>query len=92
MPAREVWTLFPADIGHGFRTPPIRAGRRLLRELVAGLEADRRDAFVLTHVVGLSYAGAAEVCGCPVATIGSRVARAREDLIRAMHRLGWRCS
>jgi len=61
----------------------------LLRELVAGLEADRRDAFVLTQVVGLDYAAAAEVCDCPVGTIRSRVAQAREDLIQAMNNLGW---
>ena len=57
----------------------------LLRELVAGLEPDRRDAFVLTQVLGLGYAAAAEVCGCPIGTIRSRVARAREDLVRAMN-------
>jgi RNA polymerase sigma-70 factor (ECF subfamily) len=61
----------------------------LIRELVAGLEADRRDAFVLTQVLGLDYAAAAKVCDCPVGTIRSRVARAREDLIRAMNSLGW---
>lgn len=57
----------------------------LLRELVAGLEPDRRDAFVLTQVLGLGYAAAAQVCGCPIGTIRSRVARAREDLVRAMN-------
>lgn len=56
----------------------------LLRELVTDLEPDRRDAFVLTQMLTLSYAEAAEVCGCPVGTIRSRVARARSDLIRAM--------
>lgn len=61
----------------------------VLRELVTGLEADRRDAFVLTQVLGLDYATAAEVCECPVDTIRSRVARAREDLVRAMNHLGW---
>ena len=61
----------------------------LLRELVAGLEADRRDAFVLTQVLGLGYAAAAEVCDCPVGTIRSRAARAREDLVRAVNGLGW---
>jgi RNA polymerase sigma-70 factor, ECF subfamily len=61
----------------------------LLRELVAGLEADCRDAFVLTPVVGLDYAAAAEVCDCPVGTIGSGVAQAREALIRAMNKLRW---
>jgi len=31
-------------------------------------------------MLGCSYAEAAAVCGCPVGTIRSRVARAREDL------------
>ncbi len=48
--------------------------------LVNSLAPDRREAFVLTQVVGLSYADAAEVCGVPVGTIRSRVARARDDL------------
>jgi RNA polymerase sigma-70 factor (ECF subfamily) len=34
----------------------------------------------LTQLLGCSYAEAAVVCGCPVGTIRSRVARAREDL------------
>ncbi len=62
----------------------------LLRELVAALETYRRDAFVLTQILGLDYAAAAEVCGCPVGTIRSRVARAREDLVRAMNAPGAR--
>jgi len=48
--------------------------------LLAALEPDRRAAFVLTQMLGCSYAGAADICGCPVGTIRSRVARAREDL------------
>lgn len=70
------------------RPPPRRSGVDdgiLLRELVARLEPGRRDAFVLTQVLGLDYAAAGEVCGCPAGTIRSRVARAREDLIRAMN-------
>ena len=51
---------------------------------IDGLEPDRRTAFVLTQVLGLSYAEAAEVCGCPVGTIRSRVARARDDFIGAI--------
>jgi RNA polymerase sigma-70 factor, ECF subfamily len=35
-------------------------------------------------VLDLSYAEAAEVCGCPIGTIRSRVARAREDLVAAL--------
>jgi RNA polymerase sigma-70 factor (ECF subfamily) len=55
--------------------------RLALRLAVAALPADRRDAFVLTQLVGLSYPEAAAVCGCPVGTIRSRVARARADLV-----------
>lgn len=54
-----------------------------IRMLLDGLEPDRRDALVLTQVLGLSYSEAAEVCGCPLGTIRSRVARARADLILA---------
>lgn len=52
-----------------------------LRQLVAALDPDRRTAFVLTQVLGLSYVEAASVCGVAVGTIRSRVARARQDLI-----------
>ena len=52
-----------------------------LEALLDALDADRREAFVLTQLVGLSYAEAADVAGCPVGTIRSRVARARDDLV-----------
>ncbi len=55
----------------------------LLRHLLDGLTPQRREAFVATQVLGLSYEDAARVCDCPVGTIRSRVARARDDLIRA---------
>jgi len=54
-----------------------------LRALLDVLDRERREAFVLTQLVGLSYAEAADVCGCPVGTIRSRVARARSDLVAA---------
>lgn len=55
-----------------------------LDELVTGLDPDQRTAFVLTQVLGLRYAEAAEAVGCPVGTIRSRVARAREALVTAL--------
>ncbi len=55
-----------------------------MTDLVRRLEGDRREAFVLTQLLGLSYAEAAEVAGCPVGTIRSRVARARADLVTAL--------
>jgi RNA polymerase sigma-70 factor (ECF subfamily) len=54
-----------------------------LRRLLDTLAPERREAFIATQVLGLGYAEAAEVCGCPVGTIRSRVARAREDLVAA---------
>jgi RNA polymerase sigma-70 factor (ECF subfamily) len=53
-------------------------------ELIAGLAEDRREAFVLTQLLGLPYAEAAEVCGVPIGTIRSRIARARSDLLAAL--------
>ena len=47
--------------------------------LLSALGPDRRAAFVLTQVLGCSYAETAEICGVPVGTIRSRVARARAD-------------
>jgi RNA polymerase sigma-70 factor (ECF subfamily) len=58
--------------------------RIVLRDLLDRIDAERRLAFVATQVLGLSYAEAAEVCDCPIGTIRSRVARAREDLVELM--------
>jgi RNA polymerase sigma-70 factor (ECF subfamily) len=55
-----------------------------VQALLSHLDTDRRTSFVLTQLLGLSYDEAAQVCGCPVGTIRSRVARARADLIEAL--------
>ena len=55
-----------------------------LESLLTGLGPERRESFVLTQVLGFSYADAAVIAECPVGTIRSRVARAREDLARAL--------
>lgn len=52
-----------------------------LADLLGELPEERREAFVLTQLVGLSYEDAAEVTGCAVGTIRSRVARARAALV-----------
>lgn len=57
-----------------------------IRDLLAELEPERRAAFALTQLLRLSYAEAATVCSCPTGTIRSRVARARDDLIRLLGR------
>ncbi|MGE3622054.1 MAG: sigma-70 family RNA polymerase sigma factor [Acidimicrobiia bacterium] len=60
---------------------PGRDGEVDLDHLVRALDPARREAFVLTQVLGLSYAEAAEACDVPIGTIRSRVARARADLV-----------
>ena len=64
----------------GRRAPTRRAGRRSTTWSPRSTRTGA-TAFVLTQVVGLPYAEAAEVCGVPVGTIRSRVARARADLV-----------
>jgi len=65
----------------------VDAGLRVeLDELLGHLDADQRAAFVLTQVIGCSYAETAAVCGTRIGTVRSRVARARSvlvDLVRA---------
>lgn len=73
----------PATALEGF-DEPVEHGAgdsAMVSDLLARLAPERRAAFVLTQEIGLSYAEAAAVCGCPVGTMRSRVARARGDLI-----------
>lgn len=52
-----------------------------LADLLAALPEERREAFVLTQLLGLPYVEAAALTACPVGTVRSRVARARATLI-----------
>lgn len=63
---------------------PDPAHRLTSNDLLNRLGEDRRTAFLLTQVLGLSYAEAAEVESVPVGTIRSRVARARDELMAAV--------
>jgi RNA polymerase sigma-70 factor (ECF subfamily) len=70
-----------AEPGGALGQPPSEPGAQaIVDDLMAALEPDRRAAFVLTQMLGCSYAEAAAICRCPVGTIRSRVARARADL------------
>lgn len=50
-------------------------------DLLDHLDEDRRAAFALTQLMGLSYEEAGQVLGCPIGTVRSRVSRARADLL-----------
>lgn len=52
-----------------------------VEQSLARLDPERRMALVLTQLMGFSYAETAEICGCPVGTVRSRVARARAELL-----------
>jgi RNA polymerase sigma-70 factor, ECF subfamily len=58
-------------------------GPAFVEDLLMATDPDRREAFVLTQVLGFPYDEAAAIIGCPIGTIRSRVARARSDLERA---------
>jgi len=49
-------------------------------QLLDALPLEQREAIVLTQLIGLPYADAAEVMRVPVGTIRSRVARGRDSL------------
>ncbi|WP_241661776.1 MULTISPECIES: sigma-70 family RNA polymerase sigma factor [Streptomyces] len=55
-----------------------------LLDLLETLPDERREAFLLTQVVGLSYEEAAGFTGCPIGTVRSRVSRARATLERVL--------
>jgi len=57
------------------------ADSTLIFDMLARIPDERREAFVLTQIVGVDYETAAEIIGCSVGTIRSRVARARADLL-----------
>ncbi|MDQ1681490.1 MAG: polymerase sigma-70 factor, subfamily [Frankiaceae bacterium] len=59
---------------------PDFSGNTELRLLIAGLDQPRREAFVLTQILGIDYAQAASILDCPIGTVRSRVFRARADL------------
>lgn len=62
------------------------------QQLLAMLPLPQREAILLTQLIGLPYAHAAEIAGCPIGTIRSRVARGRETLALALGREDRRAS
>lgn len=53
---------------------------RDFRAALGQLADDQREAIILVGASGFSYEEAAEVCGCAIGTIKSRVSRARNQL------------
>jgi len=57
---------------------------RDLQSALAELPSEHREALILVGAAGLSYEEAAEICGCALGTIKSRVNRARAKLVKLM--------
>lgn len=55
-----------------------------LQAALEQLPAEHREALILVGAAGLSYEEAAEICGCALGTIKSRVNRARNRLLKVM--------
>ncbi len=54
--------------------------QRVVAEAIEGLSEDLRIAITLRELEGLSYEEIAEMMGCPVGTVRSRIFRAREAI------------
>jgi RNA polymerase sigma-70 factor (ECF subfamily) len=57
---------------------------RSIQSALAQLPDEHREALILVGAAGLTYEEAAEVCGCALGTIKSRVNRARARLLKIM--------
>ncbi|HEY1750745.1 MAG TPA: sigma-70 family RNA polymerase sigma factor [Caulobacteraceae bacterium] len=55
-----------------------------LQNALEQLPIEHREALILVGAAGLSYEEAAEICGCALGTIKSRVNRARNRLMKIM--------
>jgi RNA polymerase sigma-70 factor (ECF subfamily) len=67
--------------------PPEQTGRVEMEEFrtaLTKLPEDQRDALILIGASGFSYEEAAQICGCAVGTVKSRVFRARTQLAKTL--------
>jgi RNA polymerase sigma-70 factor (ECF subfamily) len=75
------------EYANSVRTPPTQdwsMAMRALQAALAQLPDEHREALILVGAAGLSYEEAAEICGCALGTIKSRVNRARARLLKIM--------
>ena len=60
-----------------------------LRQALATLPEEQREALILVGAGGFAYEEAAEICQCAVGTVKSRVSRARRALLATLERGGY---
>jgi RNA polymerase sigma-70 factor, ECF subfamily len=78
------------DLVHGAEDPELRAESRealaQLDAILANIEPDEREIFVLYEIEGLTGTEIATNLGIPYGTVVSRLRRAREDFRKALKR------
>lgn len=77
----------PVGVEKTMSTPPSQEWRlehQQVMKAIGALDADQKRALLLI-ADGTSYADAADLCGCRIGTIKSRVSRAREALRRDLY-------
>lgn len=57
-----------------------------MQDVLSTLSNKLREVFVLCAIQGLSYEDAAEIIGCPVKTVSSRLSRARDQFFQHLRR------
>lgn len=81
-----------ADVGEGVIETMLIADARQedvlhlsdMEDALRKLPPERREAVLLVGAGGFTYEEAAEICGCAIGTVKSRVARARAELVRLL--------
>ena len=95
---RRSWRTAPLDVEMAENTllanddPTIPMELLELRQALAKLPDDQREALILVGAGGMAYEEAAKVCECAVGTIKSRVSRARRALETLLTEAGSRKS
>jgi RNA polymerase sigma-70 factor (ECF subfamily) len=75
------------EYANKLKTPATQDWSMAMQALQAALQKlpdEHREALILVGAAGLSYEEAAEICGCALGTIKSRVNRARARLLKIM--------
>jgi RNA polymerase sigma-70 factor (ECF subfamily) len=75
------------DLAEARGSPPTQdwsLAMHALQDALQKLPDEHREALILVGAAGLSYEEAAEICGCALGTLKSRVNRARARLLKIM--------
>jgi len=78
------------ELSDGETPESVMASRQVAETVNAAIESlsdDLRQAIVLREIEGLSYDDIAELMGCPIGTVRSRIFRAREAIAQRLRPL-----